>query len=145
MSSKNFRGLILLYVLLLIADTAVSAFAPSYSQALSDALDNEPTPALLENPWLLLPIAVPLAGAALAGIFGLFLFKPWGRLLSLLSTIGGLIVFPFFGPSLSGGIESTLWEASTLVWGAILALAYYSPVAALFERAKPWPDSVVES
>jgi hypothetical protein len=32
-----------------------------------------------------------------------------------------------------------------VVWGAVLALSYYSPVATHFERPKQWSKSTVES
>jgi hypothetical protein len=145
-SRENFRRLILLYVALLLAEIAVAIFAPTgYSEALSEAFENEPQPALVENLGLMVAIALPIAVAAIAGIIGLYLFKAWGRPLSLVSTIAGLIVYVFTGPALYGAAEYMLWEASTLVWGALLALAYYSPVAIHFERPKQWSESTVES
>jgi hypothetical protein len=145
-SRGYFRGLILLYVALILAEIAVAIFAPTgYSKALSEAFESEPQPILLDNDGLMLAIALPVAAAALAGIVGLFLFKGWGRLLSVVSTIAGLIVLVFTGPTLYGAAEYMFWEASTLLWGAILALAYYSPVAIHFERPKQWSESTVES
>lgn len=132
MSQKYFRALILLYVAL-VAASAVAALLPGgYSQELSDALDNEPAPPILENLWLMFCLVVPLALAAFAGMYGLYMFKRWGRSLSLYSTLAGFVLFPFFGPSLYGAIESALAEAATLVWGAILALSYYSAVSGSF-------------
>lgn len=132
MSQKKFRALIFIYVGLIAAST-IAAFAPGgYSQALSDALDNEPSPAILENLWLMFGLVAPFALAAMAGMYGLYMFKRWGRMLSLYSTLAGLVLFPFFGPSLYSGLESALFEASTLLWGAILALSYYSGISAKF-------------
>ena len=146
MSRESFRRLILLYIALILADIAVAFFAPTgYSGALSEAFENEPAPALVANLGLMVAIALPISVAAIAGIIGLYLFKTWGRPLSLVSTIAGLIVYLFTGPTLYGAAEYMLWEASTLVWGAILALAYHSPVAIHFERPKQWSESTVES
>jgi hypothetical protein len=145
-SRENFHRLILLYVALILADIAVAVFAPTgYSEALSHAFENEPQPILLDNLGLMLAIALPIAVSAIAGIVGLYLFKAWARPLSLVSTIAGSIVLVFTGPALYGAAEYMLWEASTLLWGAILALAYYSPVAIHFERPKQWSESIVES
>lgn len=135
MSQKYFRALILLYVALLVAG-AIAAFIPGYSQELSEALDNEPASPILDNLWLMFGLLVPFALAAFAGTFGLYMFKSWGRSLSLYSTLAGLILFPFFGPTLYSGLESSLFEASTLVWGAILALSYYSAVSGSFDPNK---------
>jgi hypothetical protein len=131
MSQKQFRALILIYVALIAAST-IAAFVPGYSQALSDAMDNEPSPAVFDNVWLMWGLVVPFALAAMAGMYGLYMFRRWGRMLSLHSTLAGLVLFPFFGPSVYSGLESALFEASTLLWGAILALYYYSGISARF-------------
>lgn len=132
MSQKYFRALILLYVALVVASAAAAFLPGGYSQELSDALDNEPAPRILENLWLMFGLVVPLLLAAFAGVYGLYMFKRWGRSLSLYSTLAGLVLFPFFGPSLYSGLESALFEASTLIWGAILTLSYYSEVSSTF-------------
>ncbi len=135
MSQKYFRALILLYVAFIVAGTS-AAFLPSgYSQELSDALDNEPAPPILDNLWLMVGLVVPFALAAFAGMYALYMFKRWGRPLSLYSTLAGLILFAFFGPSVYSGIEGALFEASTLLWGAILALSYYSAVSESFSAS----------
>jgi hypothetical protein len=145
-SRENFRRLLLLYVALIVAEIAVAIFAPTgYSDALSEAFENEPQPMLLDNLGLLVALGLPVGVAAIAGLVGLYLFKAWGRVLSLVATIAELVVLIFTGPALYGAAEYMLWEASTLVWGAILALAYYSPVAIHFERPKQWSESTVES
>ncbi len=144
MSQKYFRALIFLYVALVAASLAAALLPGGYSQELSDALDNEPVPPILENLWLLFCLVVPLALAALAGMYGLYTFKRWGRSLSLCSTLAGLVLFPFFGPSLSGAIESALYEASTLIWGAILALSYYSAVSGSFSANNALPAVLPE-
>lgn len=132
MTRKQFRALILVYVVLIVA-SGISAFLPGgYSQALSDAFDNEPTPLFLENLWLLLGLGVPFALAGLAGLYGLFMIKRWGRLLSLYTTVAGLVFLPFFGPSLYGGLQTALSGAASMLWGAILALSYFSSIGASF-------------
>jgi hypothetical protein len=119
-------------VALVIAGAAAAFLPGGYSQELSDALDNEPAPPILENLWLMFGLVVPFALSALAGVYGLYMFKRWGRSLSLYSTLAGLVLFSFFGPSLYSGLESALFEASTLIWGAILTLSYYSEVSSSF-------------
>lgn len=67
------------------------------------------------------------------GFAGLFLLKRWGRTLSLGITLLCLPLYLLTGPTMSSPIEAMLTDASTLAWGACLALAYYSPVAARIE------------
>ena len=80
--------------------------------------------------------------AIIAGIGGLYRIRRWGRSLSLATTIGFSLLIPFAGPTLSSGLEDSLWELSSILWGAVLTLAYYSPVAAGFHAnnsSKPTP------
>ena len=132
MTQKKFRRLVVLYIAFTIAGIAAAFLPSSYTQALSDALENEPTPLLLENLWLLFGLVLPLVAVTIAGMYGLFMFRRWGRTFSLCSTVAGLLFFPFLGPSLSAGFESMLYEAATLLWGAILSLSYCSAVAVHF-------------
>ena len=106
-----------------------------YSKALSDAFDNEPAPWMLENIWVTLAIGLPLAAMAFVGVYGLYMFKRWGRTLSLYSTVIGLLLWPFSGPSLYTSLQSALLEASTLLWGGIVALSYYSALSVQFSAA----------
>jgi hypothetical protein len=129
MSESKFRLLIILYVLATLA--AIGAgFAPTgYSQVLADVYEQELDAWFSRNVWLLVAVAVPLLVATVTGVIGLFMLKRWGRTISLYSTIVGLCVCLFAIPELSSAFESVLFEASSLLWGAILAIAYYSPIA----------------
>jgi hypothetical protein len=137
MNRKTFRGLILLYLALGLAASVASFLPGGYSQALTEAFENEPTPAVMDNPWVMLGLVLPFLLAVAAGLYGLYMFKRWGRALSAYTTGLGLVVFGFSGPSLYGGVEYALFEASALLWGAILALSYYSSVSAEFGVAPP--------
>ena len=136
MTQNRFRNLILIYAALIVAG-GIAWFLPSdYSQELSDAWDNEPTPAIFDNLWLMAALLFPFAMASVAGMYGLYVFKAWGRSLSLYSTLAGLVLLPFFGPSLSSGLECAFFEASTMLWGAILALSYFSAISSDFSANK---------
>lgn len=136
MTSAKFRLLILLH-LALIAGGIAAVFLPGgYSQELADAYANEPTPWLTDGSWLSIAVVGGLIIVWLAGLVGLFLFKRWGRTLSLYSTAAEFLIYPFQGPSLSSALEATFFEASILVWGAVLALAYFSSVSERFRRTE---------
>ena len=57
------------------------------------------------------------------------------------STVGSLIVLSMSGPALYNAFEGMLWEATSLLWGGILALSYFSPLAHEFTAVKPPPDA----
>jgi hypothetical protein len=132
MNQQRFRTLICWYAALVIAEALAASLAGGYSQALSDAMDKEETPLILENGWLLLGVLMPFAAAAFAGLYGLYMFKQWGRTVSLYTTAVGLLLVLLLGPSLYSALEGVFLEASTMLWGAILALSFYSPVSTLF-------------
>ncbi|WP_242112124.1 hypothetical protein [Luteimonas aquatica] len=141
-SANAFRWLLVLHVALIAGAVAAGLAPGGYSPALADAYAQEPMgwldglSASAQSPqvglWLTLALVIGLAGLMLAGIVGMFLFKRWGRTLSLAITLAGLVLSAFAGPSLTSPVEGMLWEASTLAWGAILAMAYCTPLQARF-------------
>lgn len=133
MTDSRYLKLLWIYVALTVAAIA-SLFFPTYSDALTAAYDAEPSTWLMSNLWVAGGLLVSLVVAWLIGLIGLFRFKSWARSLSLYSTLAGFLVFPFLGASLSSGLENALFEASSTVWGAILALSYFSAVSGRFGR-----------
>lgn len=132
MRLRHFRLLIIIHVLLLAAGTAAPLAPPGYSPTLAEAFEAEPVPMLLDSSWLMPALMLPFVAAVLAGLYGLYMLKRWGRALSLYSSVAGCALTVFLGPSLQSGWESALFEAATLLWGAILALSYYSPLRRQF-------------
>ncbi|HVK53934.1 MAG TPA: hypothetical protein VM532_02790 [Burkholderiales bacterium] len=133
MSPTKFRGLVLFSVLLEIGSATVDLLIPDLlSNSLSQALENEPLPSVLNNLWLSFLLFVPWLVITLVSTVGLLFFKGWARTLSLYSTVFSLGLYPFLGPALTSGWSSALSEASFMIWGAVLALAYYSPLADRF-------------
>jgi len=62
----------------------------------------------------------------LAGYIGMAFFRKAFRALFLIVTIGGLLVAPLYGISIITGIEVFLVDASTLLSGLVIALAYFT-------------------
>lgn len=133
MTEARFRQLLVLYIGCTLVALAVAFIPGGYSQQLADAYANEPEPFLFRNPWLALGVMIPLLVASVASLVGLFLFKAWSRTLSIYVTLIGYVLVAFFGPTLSSALEDALWGISDLLWGAALALAYFSPIASRFE------------
>jgi hypothetical protein len=134
MNEKYFRYLLILYVLCTVA-ALIAAFIPGgYSQTLSDVYSNEPLPWdwNTQNIGIMLAVALPLLAAAVAGGIGLYLFKRWGRTLSLYITGISPILNLLIGPTLSTALENMFFETSMLLWGAILTLSYYSALSSRF-------------
>lgn len=149
-TAAGFRVALLLYVALVLAmfvvaaafagadaggadgsggDTMATAMAEA--QAILDAADPASTPSEGVLTALLLVFLV----LNVVSVAGLFLFRAWGRSLALWSTLLSLPVTLWLGPSLVSATESMLYDAANLLWGGLLAVAYWSPLAASFDRS----------
>lgn len=136
MTIVRFRVLLIVSTLLAIATVATVFLPDGYSPALAEAYANEPLPWLFENEWVAIGVGIGALAIMIVGLVGLFMLKRWGRALSLGITVLGFPLYLLAGPTLLSPLEAILTDASTLVWGACLALAYYSPVGERID-AKP--------
>ena len=129
-----FRLFIVLSIGFGLASVLVSVLFPELVPfELSEAMEKLPMPDLIDShPLLTMAILLPWIVAALAGVVGIFLFKRWGRALSLYSTALGFLLVPFIGPGVYSGLTSALDEVSFTLWGPVLAMAYFSPLAERF-------------
>ena len=132
MTESRFLKLLWIYVALTAA-SMIAVFFHGYSDELSAAYDNEPEPWLLQS-WIGWTVIGGFAVAWIAGLIGLFYFKPWARSLSLYSTLAGFLLFPLSGPSLYSAIELALADGASILWGAILAISYFSSISERFGR-----------
>ena len=133
MNITRFRMFLIASALLPVATIAAAFLPVGYTQALSDAYASEPVPWLFQNESVAIGIGAAALAITIAGYVGLFLLKRWGRTLSLGITLLGLPLYLLTGPTLMSLFEAMLSDTSLMVWGACLALAYYSPVAARME------------
>lgn len=136
MSDSRFRSLLALYIITLLAAIGAGFLPGGYSQVLVDAHAEEQQSWLFENTTVAFIVVTSLLSAIVAGLIGLFFFRRWGRNLSLYSTLASLCLYAFLGPTLQSPLESAFVELSTLLWGAVLALSYWSPVAARFDSVR---------
>jgi hypothetical protein len=132
MSTSVFRLFVVLSFLLPLVAMAVDALFPSLiSRALTEAVQADAGRPWLESWWSIV-VTVVLVAAALAGSVGMLLFKRWARSLSLWSTAFVLVYLPFIGSIVESGLAASLYEASSMLWGAALAAAYFSSLRERF-------------
>ena len=103
----------------LIPDELVTAFK---------ALPATPSPALMIAGALF----VITFGGTIVAIVGLFSFQPWSRNLAVSMTLLTLLAYPLLGVTISSGWAQLFVNVSTLLWGAVLAMSYFSSIAARF-------------
>lgn len=143
---KLFRYFLAANLALVVAGSFVDAVFPALvPDVLSDAhskLGDAEMASYELHHWLLLGVASALLiGLVIASYVGLFLFKRWGRRVAVLSTLLAIPFYVPFGPQLQSGWATLLLETSMMLWGAILAMAYFSPLKTRFET--PAADSAV--
>jgi hypothetical protein len=124
--------LIVLYFAIFIAAIGSTFVPEGYSPELAEAYAKEPDAWLMQGTWMPLIVVSILLIPWLTALIGLFCFKRWSRSLAVLSTLASLLIYPFVGADLSSGLESGLYETHATLWGAILAIAYFSPLSERF-------------
>lgn len=131
-----FRAFLILFLIFGIAAASVdSLFTNLLSPSLTDALEKEPPLSARDTHPAIIAILISWFVLSLAALVGIFLFRGWGRSVSLYTTILGFFIVPLFGSCVSSGISCALNEASVTLWGVALSMSYFSPLAARFQTA----------
>lgn len=131
-----FRAGLSLYVGLVIATILASALRIGYSEAMDAFARSTPSPLLARvGDGTAAAIGLMVLAVLVAIAVGLYLFKPWGRALALWTSVLAFPLYLALGPTVSSVPEAMLFDASNMLWGALLASAYWSPAAACFTRA----------
>jgi hypothetical protein len=124
---------------LLIAASTVLGFAGALLDVLMPSLLPAAFTAAMEaqaplhsNAWLLVGGVVAVAG--LAAMVGLWLFRPWAPRWALVTTALSVALFVTQGATAVSGWSTALTDLSSMLWGAVLALTFFSPLSARFAR-----------
>jgi hypothetical protein len=83
--------------------------------------------------YVLMVAGVVLLVAAVVSVYGLYMFRRWAPLFSLLVTAATVPLYPLTGVSISSGWAVGLTEVSMMLWGAVLAFAYAGPIKDRFD------------
>jgi hypothetical protein len=130
------------YRVLLLASVAVSILGGVLSVTLRSSLPSELQTYLVkveEAPMTTLGGVGSLLGLALllvgtvAVTLGLCRFRPWSRPAALLLTVFVLPLELLSGPTVDPPAAQALYELGSIMWGAVLAAAYWSPLAERFK------------
>ena len=135
---RRFRLLLLAHVLTMVLALAASfgLFGETFSVALNMAYENETSLFARQPDFLFQAELVGLTALSVANIIGLYRFRHWARVLGLWMCVLAVPLTISFGPLLETGLEAALMDLSTLLWGGLLALAFYSPVSAEFTAGR---------
>lgn len=71
----------------------------------------------------------------IASTIGLYVFRPWAPRLALVTTALAFLVMPPLGATALSGWAMGLTQLGSTLWGAVLAIAYFTPLSERFARA----------
>jgi urea transporter len=138
MSIRIYRLLILASIAIAIGGGLIDILSPSaLPQVLSYAMD-EYSSTLSESYFLYIGIAcmaLLLIGAI--STIGLYFFRPWAPLLAVFTTVIAYPVTVLLGPAVASGWAIAFLDLSSMLWGAVLALTYFSKLNDYFTHANP--------
>lgn len=136
---RFFRTLMLaslgLSILAFIIDITVPALVPDMVRFAEEQYWNGASTAGLVFRISLLVVYLIVS---LVAFVGLYFFKPWARVANLVLSALLLVVAPALGHIVLSGLAQGLAEIALMLWGAVLALAYFSPLS---ERFKSSPNA----
>ena len=133
MTPKLFRDLLIAYLILSIFSVMLnqvfSALIPEdILHARHDYYEN--LSALSKISALSFSLVSFMGG--IVSVIGLYLFRPWAPRLAVIITILTFFIWPIQGIIVATGYSPVLSSLSTTVWGAILAIVYFSPLKERF-------------
>jgi len=134
-----FRAMLIASVVLSLLSSFVDVFVPNLiPEQLVTAFKELPstaTPALMAAGALF----VITFGGTIVAIIGLFSFQPWSRNLAVSMTLLTLLAYPLLGVTIASGWAQLFSNLSTLLWGVVLAMSYFSSLAARFVASPTAP------
>ena len=138
-----FRGFMLaslvLSILAFVIDLTVPALVPDIVRFAEEQYWSQSSAGglMFRASLLLLYVA-----ASLVAFVGLYFFKRWARTANLVLSALLIVVAPALGHIVLSGIAQGLGEIALLLWGAVLAMAYFSPLSERFEASRgPVPSA----
>jgi hypothetical protein len=127
---NQFRILLTLWIVASIAEPIAGALTDSWllPRALQDYRQSHPC----VHPLVTL-LALPGEFAALVSIIGLYRFWPCARWLSVAAWVYVIALGSFYPPFVENALAHAFTQASILLFGAVLAIVYFSPAAGWFK------------
>ncbi len=118
-----------LVVLAIAASVRLEKTLPQALQAYLRAQQDAP---FVSKDAVLIAAGIPLLAAMVVAWIALLRFWRIGPWFYLATTVGGFVLTLATGPSVATAIETALDTASSVIAGAIIAMAFFSDVAGRF-------------
>lgn len=136
MSRQSFKLLVIVNQIIILAYSLISEMTvtiPTEDESVF-ATANSTWPPLSDVPYWL---GWFLVATGLIAAVGLCLEHRWGRTLFVLTFVTGVISTPLTEVWVSSGWSALFGYLAGATEGMVIALAYFSPVKRMFERAEP--------
>ena len=114
-----------------VVDIAFPSLVPEALRNAEEAIAN---PGLQLQDYLLIGIGVPILISLIACAFGLYTFHRWAPRVSVYVTVGSLLLYLLLDGGVYSPWSALLSEASSILWGVVLAMAFLPPVSARFQE-----------
>jgi len=129
----RFRRLLLASVALSIVSGIVSVISERFlPTVLRDYLDAQMDRDFSTLEIVAIIIIFPFLAVVIWNVISMYRFRPSARPIALALTALGLLFYLIVGPSVESAVAKTFAEASSMLWGAILAMMFCSPYSELF-------------
>jgi hypothetical protein len=133
MTPSLFRKILLLSIFLTIVGPSLDLIFPHLVPTpLIQAQEAIEQSAPFMNTLALIIAAILLIITGIMATVGLFAFRPWAPKVALGFTLISFATYPILGYVLSSGWALMLTDTSLMLWGAVLALVFYSPMRRYF-------------
>ena len=140
MTKTGFRtALVLSYAFAMLSVGASFAGEAGLPAPLREYLEREQNAEFAALDLVLLAVLIPFLMIEIVSLVALLKFWRWSRELAIVATALGVIFIPLLGPTVEPGISTALNYLSSMMYGAVIALAYFSPAAAWFRECSPAP------
>ena len=115
-----------------VVDSAIPGLIPA---VLADAQKQWTEAQELPAGWVLISAIYMLVMfiGAIASTIGLFVFKPWARSVALWVTLLSTPGYLLLGAEARSGWSAMLEDTSSMMWGGMVAMAYFSDLRSRFE------------
>lgn len=135
MTSQNYRTLLIASVAFGLMGGLFDLIVPSALPEAFSAAQESHDDSLSDSQLIFAAIVcIPLGIAVLASTIGLYLFRHWAPKLALATTVPSIALSVLTGPIVFSGWSIALTETSSILWGAVLAITYFSPMKDRFIR-----------
>ena len=135
MTPARFRFLLMLEIVLSLAIAAMAVFSFEGGLSLREPSANAARDSVLASlpAWVDACVTLLIAVTLVGGIVGMYRFKRWGRTLYLVGVVCGVLLPLMDGTTaFRSGVDESVNTMLLMGNGALLALAFYSPLSERF-------------